>query len=59
MAMMLQGDKPIRGLPGKSTYQNAVENGYIGTEAEFYATLGGIGDLITELQETKSLSDGV
>ena len=39
-----QGDVPVsQGTPGKTAYQSAVEGGYKGTEAEFYAALAAAG----------------
>lgn len=59
MAMMLQGNKPVRGLPSKSAYQGAVENGYTGTEAEFYATLGQLDNLVAGITEAGELADSI
>lgn len=39
------GKDGANGADGKSAYQTAAENGYTGTEAEFNAILGTIGDL--------------
>ncbi len=30
----------LRGIPGKSAYQVAVDNGFVGTEAQWLASLG-------------------
>lgn len=39
-----QGETPVtQGTPGKSAYQSAVEGGYTGSEAEFYAALAAAG----------------
>lgn len=44
MAILINGKKVAGiGSPGKSAYQAAVEGGYQGTEEEFNAALGGIG----------------
>ena len=43
-----KGDKGEQGAPGedgKSAYEGAVEQGYEGTEQEFYATLNGLEDI--------------
>ena len=40
-----------RGYKGKSAFEAAEENGYQGTEQEFYTLLGGLGDLNEALDE--------
>lgn len=64
MPMMLQGDKPIRGLPGrqgtngtsgKSAYAGAVEAGYSKSETQFYQELASISELLEDLEALDEL----
>lgn len=52
MAVYLNGVKISgRGVPGKSPYQLAVEEGYTGTEIDFNNTLANIGELIKRIPD--------
>ena len=46
----IPGIPGIQGLPGDSAYTSAVNGGYAGTEAEFYADLAAIDGLAAELE---------
>ncbi len=43
---------------GKSAYEGAVEAGYAGTEAEFYAALASIGDVQAALDAALHGTEG-
>lgn len=47
----LRGPRGYKGNKGKSAFEAAEENGYQGTEQEFYTLLGGLGDLNEALDE--------
>lgn len=64
MAMVLVGNVPVRGLPGrqgtngtsgKSAYVGAVEAGYSGTEPQFYQDLASIRELIDGLEDLDAI----
>lgn len=52
MAIYVNGIKVAgRGISGKSPYQVAVSEGYVGTEAEFNAQLAAIGESVAGFNE--------
>jgi len=49
----------VRGPAGKSAYEAAVEAGYEGTAAEYYAIIGGIPDELTRINVVNGRQDAI
>lgn len=58
MAIFINGEKIAgRGPAGASAYDTAVKNGFTGTEFDFNANLGEIGDIITIAQDAATRAE--